>query len=104
MGCPHIHKPLGLWILPDLMDNPNGLPTSPWTTLRVAHKTHSCATSFSSIFKTLTIAACLYPSSVLIPNPNQRSPRQDNRIGNKSCHFLFPMVLSQFRLWHMLPN
>jgi hypothetical protein len=33
---------------------PHGLTTGPWTTLRVAHKTHSCATTFFSIFKNLT--------------------------------------------------
>jgi hypothetical protein len=46
MGCPHIHEPLSLWILPDLMDNPEGLTTGPWTTLRVAHKFHSLTTRF----------------------------------------------------------
>jgi len=28
------------------MDNPNGLPTGSWTTLRVAHKFHSPTTNF----------------------------------------------------------
>jgi hypothetical protein len=45
-GCPHIHEPPELWILPDLMDNPNGLTTGPWTMLRIAHKTHSRAINF----------------------------------------------------------
>ena len=49
-GCPHIHELLGLWILPDLVDNPTGLPTGPWTTLRVAHKIHSSTTNFLVVF------------------------------------------------------